>query len=162
MQPALRSTEPLVDVPALHGSEAMSFSGDPVCATGSGSSGGKKRMLEEVVSDVEDAAPPASKVKTSASAHKAQRKPRKTAAQREAALTKDEWTREVEEHQVQCAGCHQWVVLNKTRKYDATNWEGHRKRCSHITGVEIVHFTEVVDGKITIMRKTVAAVSDLT
>ncbi|KAI0349019.1 hypothetical protein OH77DRAFT_1415677, partial [Trametes cingulata] len=86
------------------------------------------------------------------------RQVRKSAKEREAELTKDRWARQVDAHRVQCAGCNRWIVLHKKRVFDLTNWEGHRRHCSHITGVERVRIANVTkEGKVVYTIKTVSA-----
>ncbi|EIW56114.1 uncharacterized protein TRAVEDRAFT_50602 [Trametes versicolor FP-101664 SS1] len=144
---------------ALRGSNSAGSLSDN-SARDAGSTSGKKRALTEVVSDEEDAAPPAAKfqkVSTEPEAQGSHRRARKTAAQRQLVLTKDPWTREVEAHRVQCTGCRQWVVLNKKRQFDGANWESHKKHCSHITGMKTVRHAEIEGGKVTWNKRTVAA-----
>lgn len=121
---------------------------------------GKKRALSEAVSDsdIEDAKPPGRKAKISAKGKGSRRQARTTASQRKAAFANDPCIQRVEVHRVQCAKCFQWISLRKSREYDPVNWQGHRQRCSQITGIQKIKVAEVKDGKVTFHTKAVAAV----
>lgn len=58
---------------------------------------------------------------------------------RREALERDKWTSKVKAHRVRCAGCHKWLALSTTRKYEMKNWNSHRDVCSQITGVTTRH-----------------------
>lgn len=57
-------------------------------------------------------------------------------SQRRQVLEDDEWTLTVEEYRVQCRGCKDWIKLNTSRAYDRANWNTHRLKCKHISGLQ--------------------------
>jgi hypothetical protein len=67
-----------------------------------------------------------------------QRRRKMNLAQRRRALEDDQWTLDVEEEQVKCKGCRNWVKLRAGRKYELNDWDKHKTACKQVTGVETV------------------------
>lgn len=60
--------------------------------------------------------------------------------ERKAALKEDQWTEEVEAHQLLCRGCKSWIALRSDREYDIRNWDKHKQLCPRICGQESRRF----------------------
>lgn len=67
-----------------------------------------------------------------------ERRPRRTAAERQAFLEADARAEEVQPDQVKCRGCQNWVRLSTSRQYDLQRWYRHQGYCKATTYVPLV------------------------
>ncbi|KAJ7212037.1 hypothetical protein GGX14DRAFT_393664 [Mycena pura] len=74
----------------------------------------------------------------SAPSKKAKRAPKRSEAERKAALEGNKWISAVLPERVKCRACTNWIELGKKRSYKSDNWERHEGKCTNITGVRTI------------------------
>ncbi|KAJ7191248.1 hypothetical protein GGX14DRAFT_407314 [Mycena pura] len=102
-------------------------------------------MLIHAVSEVRPPEASRSKRKSSpvatiesAPPKKAKRAPKRSEAERKAALEDRKWISAVLPERVRCRACTNWIELDKKRSYKSDNWDRHEEKCPNITGVRTI------------------------